>query len=207
MAFKLTENLPAISELLKTCKEQKKAVRRTQAKLKREAERYSFLGEMLSETGNALPLTLIRFFKSAGYKKVHCVDSIRLKERKNKAEDIHIHHNSDLIICEVTSSKDNGNPPNAKCSVVSNYVANAKTVFAGKNIHGLLIINSWSEQLILVKRNKMPFNTEQIETAKNMGHGLTTTKQLINGYIRLKRGEITFDDFHNKLLKSGEIIF
>ncbi len=207
MKINVTAELKSLQSILKEHREKKKLVSRLKNKIDREAAKYSFLQSMLEEKGDELVPYVKTFFKSIGYRKVKEMDFERNKTGNNRAEDIGIFYDDQLIVCEITSGETNGNPPDTKCIKVAAYKSNAQSIYADKTIHGLLIINSWWKERDLSKRNKTPFSASQISTAQNMGYGLTTTKQLVNGYIKLKNKEITFDQFHDKLISKGLIVF
>lgn len=201
--------LPAMEAYLKEHRKQKIKLSRLKRRIAKEAAKYSFLHWMLDDKGKGHELVphVLAFFKYVGYRKVEEMDFKRVASKKNLSEDIGIFYKNNLIVCEITSRKDNSNPPDEKGIKVASYMAKAKTTFPDKTIYGILVINSWWEETDLTKRDRMPYSISQIETAESMGYGLTTTKQLVNGFIQLKRKEITFEEFHKKLTTIGLIKF
>jgi hypothetical protein len=205
MNREIISTIPSVKERLDNIRNYKKLLRREMTKLEREHKYYLFLERIITNKGNDLIPPLAEFFRAGGYEKVDIVDN-QIKGQ-NKKEDLHIYHGNEIIISEVTSDETNNQPSSDKAYKVKMYQHNAAEAFKGKVLHGLFIINSMHGERNLHKRKRTPFDSTLKKTALNSNYTLITTMQLALGYLKLKTGEITFEDFHKTVTTPGEAIF
>lgn len=76
----------------------------------------------------------------------------------------------------------------------------------GVTIRGLFIINHDFEKPDIEKRNKRPFDNTRENDAKNDGYGIASAIEMLEGYILLKSGKITLEQFARKVFLTAGII-
>lgn len=57
------------------------------------------------------------------------------------------------------------------------------------------------------KRNKMPFDKQKVDDAKNGGYSLLSTVELLNAFVLIKTAELSLEEFDNIIHKVGLIQF
>lgn len=209
MLTQITIEIPSVQKKLDDYKKQKALQKSAKASLVSAQHKHQFLVDILTINGTELVPPLIKFFKNIGYPRTKDADVGKAIKKVNKAEDIIVLDGDKLIAIEVTSNRQNGAISDDKCSCITRYIANIKSEYPNFEAHGLLVLNSWSDEHRWDKRVKAknPFTTDQIKTANNMGYGLTTTTNLVKAYLELKKGSINKEQFRNYLYSSGHIDF
>ena len=79
------------------------------------------------------------------------------------------------------------------------FQAHKYAIRAEREYHPLVIWNNTT--------TNQEFDSSRILDAELNKYGIMTTKELYKGYIKLKRNQITFDNFINQINKSGIIKF
>jgi hypothetical protein len=164
-------------------------------------EKYKFLHELLTETGNNLVIATIKFLEWLGFENVKDVDDdvIALKQ-----EDIQIENKNGLLVIEVKGI--GGTSKDSECSQVTKIKYRRAKERGSFDVFGLYIVNN-QRHLPPIERKNPPFTLEQIADAKNEERGLLTTYQLFNLYFIIKEGILTKDEARDSLYKYGLIDF
>lgn len=165
--------------------------------------KYAFLHEILTETGNALVDSLIKYLKWLGFTKIRDMDKIN-GELRIKEEDLQIEIDAGLLIIEVKGI--GGTSTDSECSQISKIKhrrCKERKVF---DVFALYLVNHQRYMPPLIRKNP-PFTNEQIKDAENDERGLLTTWQLFNLYIDIQNGILTKDEAKNRFIEFGFVEF
>lgn len=196
----LTKAFPQIKKLLKERNEARKKVNQAKRRLATLEKKYSFLMDIVKVKSNDDPLEIAftKFFQGCGFTKVKWMN-------KKVNEDIQIYHNGELILVEVTGGKFQM-PDDEKGLKMQNYIGRMKDRKPELTIKGFVIFNHDFEKPYN-KRNPNIFDAQKEKDALRWKVGLTTSVEMLRGFLQLKRGDITFDDFVATILRPGIIKF
>jgi hypothetical protein len=189
------EEIPELTELLIDYKQKRSKAKSAYNKYKSKIEKYYFLDVIVKpkehKTGNEglkedadLEIAIRDLFNSI------YVESVRPKKKDDF--DVKSHFKTFKFGIEV---KNTGNVPGENEMFQSvKYKMRLDTT-----CHALVIWNN--------SKVKEDFNENRNTDAKNFNYGIMTTEELLNGYMKLKKGAIGFDEFLGQLNKSGIIKF
>jgi hypothetical protein len=166
-------------------------------------EKYSFLHEILTETGDKLVDALIQYFKWLGFKKVDKIDDEK-SESKILEEDIQIELPNGLLIIECKGI--GGTSTDSDCSQISK-IKHRRCKERGKfDVFALYIVNH-QRYLPPLNRQNPPFTENQKQDAVNDERGLLSTWQLFNVYSEIESGILRKEDIQTDILNYGYIEF
>lgn len=166
-------------------------------------EKYNYLFDMLTESGEVLVKKVKQFLEWLGFENVVSMDEV--KEGENFQEDLQIHlDNNELLIIEVKglhgTSKDN------ECSQISKIELRRIHERKYSNVHALYIVNNERGKEPL-KRQIPPFTETQIKDAEFAHRAMAYTYQLFNLYFEIESGIISKEEARNALFQNGLIDF
>lgn len=159
-------------------------------------EKYRFLSELLTETGDVLVEAVKEYFEWLGYKDVKIIDG----DEKTLREDIQIYEGDDLFIVEVKGI--GGTSTDAECSQVSKHRRRREKQYRDKNVIPIYIVNHQRYTNPRLRENP-PFSEDQIEYAENDERGLLTTWQLYQQYKLIENGIFTKEETRESMKKIG----
>lgn len=167
-------------------------------------EKYNYLFDMLTESGEVLVKKVKQFLEWLGFENVVSMDET-VKEGENFQEDLQIHlDNNELLIIEVKglhgTSKDN------ECSQISKIELRRIHERKYSNVHALYIVNNERGKEPL-KRQIPPFTETQIKDAEFAHRAMAYTYQLFNLYFEIESGIISKEEARNALFQNGLIDF
>ncbi len=199
--------LPNHSKLLK----EKSAVEEEFGRRKKEVEdkissnlaQYSFLHELISESGDKLVSALVHYFEWLEFEKVVNCDKVSEGE-KDLEEDIQIEFDKGLLVVEVKGV--GGTSTDSDCSQISKIKYRRCKERDKFDVFALYIVNH-QRYLPPLKRQNPPFSENQIQDAKNDERGLLATWQLFNLYFDIENGIFSKKDAREMLLQYGLIDF
>lgn len=166
-------------------------------------EKYAFLHEILTETGDVLVNATVEFLKWLGFCNAVNTDDLKLNGQVLE-EDIQIEIEKGLIIIECKGI--GGTSTDADCSQISK-IKHRRCEQRNKfDVFALYLVNH-QRYLPPLQRNNPPFNKIQIQDAINDARGLLTTWQLFNLYFEIENGIISKEEARNSLFKFGLIEF
>lgn len=195
------ENL--ISEKDQIVKDYEKKLSQKDKEIEKNKEVYSFLHEMISETGDNLVNATIEFLKWLGFSNTINADALK-NDREVLEEDIQIEIEEGLIIIECKGI--GGTSTDSDCSQISK-IKHRRCKQRNKfDVFALYIVNH-QRYLPPLKRNNPPFNVNQIQDAISDERGLLSTWQLFNLYYEIENGIISKEEARNSLIKFGLIEF
>ena len=183
--------------------EYKKKLYEISNKIDSNKEEYSFLHKILTESGDGLTQSLIKFFKWLGFK-----DVIDLDDQKTDTnlyeEDIQIKLVNGLLIIECKGM--GGTSTDSDCSQISKIKHRRCKERDKFDVHALYIVNH-QRYLPPLDRINPPFNSNQIQDAVYDERSLVSTWQLYNLYFMVERGIITKEEAQKALLSDGLVDF
>ena len=167
--------LPKHEELLKDKvkiqQEFDEKIQKKELEIINNSEKYSFLHDILTETGDQLVDALIKYFKWLGFVEVNKIDDEK-KESKVLEEDLQIELTNGLLIIECKGI--GGTSTDSDCSQISK-IKHRRCKERGKfDVFALYIVNH-QRYLPPLNRQNPPFTENQKEDAINDERGLLTT--------------------------------
>lgn len=164
-------------------------------------EQYSFLHEILTESGDKLVDALIKYFNWLGFTKIDKIDEEKT-ESKILEEDIKIELTNGILIIECKGI--GGTSTDADCSQISK-IKHRRCKERGKfDVFALYIVNH-QRYLPPLNRQNPPFTDIQKQDAINDERGLLSTWQLFKAYKEIESGILLKDDVKSNLLNFGYI--
>ena len=167
-------------------------------------EKYNYLFDMLTESGETLVNKVKRYLEWLGFDNVQSMDE-EVKEGEDFQEDLQIHlDNNELLIIEVKglhgTSKDN------ECSQISKIELRRIHERKYSNVHAVYIVNNERGKEPL-KRQIPPFTETQIKDAEFAHRAMAYTYQLFNLYFEIESGIISKEEARNALFQNGLVDF
>lgn len=151
-------------------------------------QKYQFLHDILTETGDDLVQSLIKYLEWLGFKRIKDVDS---ENQELKEEDIQIETEKGLLVIEVKGI--GGTSKDSECSQISK-IKYRRAEERGKfDVFGLYTVNH-QRHLPPLERKNPPFTPAQLADALNEKRGLLTTWQLFNLYFDILEGILTKEE-------------
>lgn len=164
-------------------------------------EQYSFLHEILTESGDKLVDALIKYLKWLGYSKINKIDEEKL-ESKILEEDIQVELPNGILIIECKGI--GGTSTDSDCSQISK-IKHRRCKERGKfDVFALYIVNH-QRYLPPLNRQNPPFTDNQKQDAVYDERGLLSTWQLFKAYNEIENGILVKDDVKKDLLTFGYI--
>lgn len=152
-------------------------------------KKYRFIDEIVNPKVNDIELQkfIADLFRELGY--------ITKQPKKTADFDIIAKYNEDKVDIEVKNDR----------HVRENELFQAKK-YAGRHkadkniiLHPLVIWNN--------TKDNIDFDENRIKDAVANDYGIIATPDLLKGYLSVKSGKISFELFHNKIIKTGHIKF
>ena len=166
-------------------------------------EKFSFLHDLLTETGDNLVHATIKFFKWLGFTKV--LDKDTTVEHGLFEEDIQIGlKGNGILIVEVKGI--NGTSTDAECSQISKVRRRREKERNAFDVSALYIVNN-ERKTEPLKRTLPPFDETKINDAINDERGLAYTWQLFTLYFNIETGVITKEEAMERFLDKGLLDF
>ncbi len=199
--------LPGYSKLLEEksdiAKEYEKRIKESEKKIEDNRFKYSFLHELITETGDSLVKSLIQYLKWLGFKKVKDYDQTN-SESAILEEDIQVELSDGLLIIECKGI--GGTSTDSDCNQISK-IKHRRCKERGKfDVFALYVVNH-QRYLPPIKRQNPPFTEHQIQDAKNDERSLLTTWQLFNLFFDIENGIINKEEARKSFLEFGFIDF
>lgn len=176
------------------------------------SQKYAFLKDLLTSTGDQLVKAVKAFLEWLGFENVIEKDEI-VEDGHPKEEDIDFNYKNQLVLLEVKGI--NGTSTDSECSQIDKVVYRRIKQLGKTNVHGVYIVNN-QKNVEPLKRQKPPFNETQISDAVNQERTMIYTAQLFALYSDIEKGFITKEnarkcflipglaDFHSSLCSLGE---
>lgn len=169
----------------------------------RNGKKYSFLHEILTETGDKLANSLIEYLKWLGFKNIIYVDE-QETDTKVLEEDIQIELDEGLLIIECKGI--GGTSTDSDCSQISKIKHRRCKERNRFDVFALYVVNH-QRYLPPLNRQNPPFTENQVQDAINDERGLLSTWQLFNLYFEIENGILTKNEAQQEILKFGLVTF
>lgn len=166
-------------------------------------KRYSFLHEIITETGDNLVDALIKYLKWLGFRNVIKVDEEVIGTTVLE-EDIQVETENGLLIIECKGI--GGTSTDSDCSQISKIKHRRCKERNQFDVFALYIVNH-QRYLPPLNRKNPPFSKNQKQDAVNDERGLLTTWQLFNLYYEIENGILNKKSARNILLEFGFLEF
>lgn len=199
--------LPNHSKLLKEKKdiehEYKEKLKSKDTEISTNNTHFSFLHEIITETGDGLVDSLINYLKWLGFNKVKKVDEENTGNGVLE-EDIQVELENGLLIIECKGI--GGTSTDSDCNQISKIKHRRCRERNAFDVFALYIVNH-QRYLPPIDRQNPPFTENQKQDAINDERGLLSTWQLFNLYFEIENGILTKESARENLLKYGFIEF
>ena len=182
-------------------KEYKAKINSKEKEIESNLRKYSFLHDILSESGDELVKALEKYLKWLGFENVINVDE-QNTENTVLEEDIQIELENGLLIIECKGI--GGTSTDSDCSQISKIKYRRCKERNSFDVYALYIVNH-QRYLPPLNRKNPPFTENQIQDAVNDERGLLTTWQLFNLYEEIENGLIDKNRARQELLKYGYV--
>ena len=182
-------------------KEYEIKIKQKEAEIFSNRKKYSFLHDILTETGDKLVDSIIKYLKWLGFQNVVDMDD---NYESIKEEDIQIENSKGLLVIEVKGI--GGTSKDMECSQISKIKYRRAKERDSFDVFGLYIVNH-QRHLPAKRRENPPFTKEQKQDAVNEERGLVTTWALFNLYYDIQNGIITKEDAKESFYEYGLIYF
>ncbi len=167
-------------------------------------DKLAFLYGMLTDTGDDLVEDVVNYLQWLGFDNVEKADD-EVDEGGLLQEDIRVELNAnDLLIIEVKGV--HGTSTDNECAQIEKNILRRFHEHKYHTVYGLYIVNNEMGKEPL-KRTLPPFNSTQIQDAKNSCRGLAYTYQLFNLYFEINNGITTKENARKCLLDFGLVDF
>ncbi len=168
-------------------------------------EKYSFLHDLITRTGDELVIAAQKYFKWLGFQNVKIMDEIQKDPKSNlKEEDLQIDLDNGLLIIEVKGIGSTSTDPD--CSQISKIKYRRCEERKKFDVFALYLVNH-QRHLPPLKRVNPPFTSNQIRDARNDKRGLLTTWQLFNLYFEIQNKVFSKEEARNNLTQFGLVNF
>lgn len=184
-------------------KEYKKQIEENQKKILQNKAKFSFLHDILTETGDDLVEAIIKYLHWIGFEKAIDADKIK-GENGLLEEDIQIELEDGLLIIECKGI--GGTSTDAECSQISKIKYRRAEARGKLDVSALYIVNH-QRHLPPLQRTNPPFKPEQIKDAELEKRGLLSTWKLFNLYFDIEAGIITKEEATKSFLEYGLVEF
>lgn len=192
-----------IEEKEKIKKEYEEKLQLIDEQIKKNEVEYSFLHDLLIESGDKLVKATIKFLRWLGFENV--IDKDTTAKDGLLEEDIQVDMGEDgLLVIEVKGI--NGTSTDSECSQIHKIVHRRGKERGKYDVKGLYIVNN-ERNVEPLKRTMPPFDSTKIQDAVNDERGLAYTWQLFNLYYNIENGFITKDEARQRLLSPGLVDF
>ena len=202
VAYFLPNHLDFLNKKIALQAEYDKSLEGVAEEINKNNDTFSFLTDMLTESGDELVQAVIKFFKWLEFPNV--LDADKHKEGEENEEDIVINLDKSKLLIECKGI--GGTSKDSECSQIDKIVLRRIRETDPKNIFGLYIVNH-QKHLPPLNRDNPPFKPKQIKDAKYNKRGMITTWQLFNLFFNIENNLITKKEARDELLEDGLIKF
>lgn len=201
--YRLPNEQLLLDERIQIEKDFEKKLNEADKKISKNKAEFSFLHNILSETGDELVDSIIKFFKWLGFENVKDMDK-ELENSRIKAEDIQIEIENGLLIIEVKGI--GGTSTDSECSQISKIKHRRCNERDSFDVYAMYLVNH-QRYLPPLKRKNPPFTKEQKGDALNDERGLLSTWQLYKLYFDIQNGILSKQEAKSSIIDYGLIEF
>jgi hypothetical protein len=192
-----------VDKLTETENEFEKRIQDCFLDIEQNKTKFSFLHDIVTETGKPLVNSIINYFEWLGYTGIKDMDDEKPEENIFE-EDIQIYITEGLLIIECKGI--GGTSTDSDCSQISK-IKHRRCKERGEfDVYALYLVNH-QRYLPPLHRQNPPFTSDQIRDAINDERGLLTTWQLFNLYSDIENGIISREEAMHAILSYGFVEF
>jgi len=162
-------------------------------------EEYSFLRNLLLETGEPLVEAVAHYFNWLGFDSVVNYDGVAGDVLE---EDLQVQHGEKLLVVEIKGI--GGTSTDQACSQITKIKNRRMKQRNSFEVYGLYIVNHERYKTPKLRKNP-PFSDHQLNDALLDERGLLTTYQLYQAYLLIRDGVLGKSDVKDQLLAFGFI--
>ncbi|NOZ47288.1 MAG: hypothetical protein GXO79_10990 [Chlorobi bacterium] len=180
--------IPEIKKYSLEYRTTKRQLNRKRQKLLKLIEYYTFIEDIISNNIDDIELefSVFRLFKSLGFKVS--------KPKSTRDIDVIVKTATNLIGIEV---KNSSLPAENELFQAKKYTERHKD--SGKLMHPIIVWNN--------AKTNQNFDSYRIKDAKLNYYGLLTTRELLKGFMKIKKGKLTIKNFTKIINSNGLIVF
>lgn len=197
--------LPKENELLNEKKrleeEYAKSLEELEARIDANRQEYGFLHDLLTQSGSTLVRSIENYIGWLGFENIINLDETN---PELKEEDLRIDTEKGQLVIEIKGI--GGTSTDGDCSQVSKFKYRRSKDRGAFDVFGLYLVNH-QRYLPPEERTNPPFNTTQIQDAKNDERGLLTTYDLFKLYFNIINGFVLKEDAREALFQYGLVEF
>lgn len=193
------ENL--MSEKSQIEKEYQEKIQLKENQISENSEKYKFLHNVLTETGDNLVNAVIEYLKWLGFSNIKNMDE---EKRELFEEDLQIETNEGLLLIEVKGI--GGTSTDSQCSQIAKNIQRRMKELNRTDVFGIYLVNNERYKPPL-NRTIPPFDKHKIDDAESGQRGLLTTWQLFSLYSMINIGLIEKEEARAKFTDYGLIVF
>jgi hypothetical protein len=201
--YRLPNEQELLDEKEQILKEFDTKIKGIEKKIDKNKQYFAFLHDILSESGDNLVDSVIKYLKWLGFKDVVDMDGEN-SDSRIKEEDIQVAIDEGLLIIEVKGI--GGTSTDSECSQISKIKHRRCKERKAFDVYALYLVNH-QRYLPPLKRSNPPFTKEQLSDALNDERGLLTTWQLYNLYYDVENGVITKEEARKRFIEFGLVEF
>ena len=201
--YKLPDEKQIEVEIAAKREEYEKEIAALEQKSEEFSQKYAFLKELLTSTGDQLVKAVKAYLEWLGFENVTEKDET-VEEGQPKEEDLDLNYNNQLILLEVKGI--NGTSTDSECSQIDKVVYRRIKQSGKTNVHGVYIVNN-QKNVEPLKRKMPPFNVTQVSDAINQDRTMIYTAQLFSLYSDIENGFITKEEARKCFLTPGLVNF
>jgi len=177
------------TEKMKVNQRAKKELEEIDKKILKERERFGFLHEIITKSGDELVVSVKKCLEFIGFKKVTNIDEKidNQEESTSKQEDLQILDKSPILLLEIKGLS--GRPRESDTMQVYKYISRRMKEWDRTDVRGISIINHQRNIPPLERDNRNVFTKQQIDDANSNDITLLTTWDLFlltRGMIKWK---------------------
>lgn len=199
--YRLPNEQALLTKRAQIQREYEAELREIDRRIEMNREEYSFLHDLITQSGDTLVKTVETYLDWLGFDHVVNVDET---EPELREEDLRIETERGLLVIEVQGIA--GTSTDKDCSQISKIKYRRAEERERFDVFGLYLVN---HQRFLPPENRAnpPFNDVQIQDATNDKRGLLTTYDLFKLYFNISNGYISKEAARNALFEIGLVGF
>ena len=200
-SYRLPNEEALLNEKSLVQKESEQKLKEIDQKILANHDRYRYLHDLLTQSGNELVKTVENYLKWLEFKNVVNVDEANPEIRE---EDLQVELRKGLLVVEVKGI--GGTSTDSECSQISKIKYRRAKERGSFDVYALYLVNH-QRFLPPEKRTNPPFSTNQIQDAQSDERGLLTTYDLFKLHFNIENGFVTKKDARDTLFQTGLVRF
>jgi hypothetical protein len=199
--YRLPNENDLLDEKKRLAEDYVKSLEELESRIDANRQEYGFLHDLLTESGSSLVKTIENYIGWLGLENITNLDETN---PELKEEDLRVETEKGQLVIEIKGI--GGTSTDGECSQVSKFKYRRSKERGSFDVFGLYLVNH-QRYLPPEERTNPPFNTTQIQDAKNDERGLLTTYDLFKLYFNIANGFVLKEDAREALFQYGLVEF